>query len=858
MDQRYGLALWIPWRISRRNPDYGPMNRPKPESRSSKQTASDKKCTSPTPAQNTVFSGLSSFLKQTGIALKLFQRGGNVLLRSREALGPVGFAHLLMGTWAILGATVTVLDLGIAEFLERRTQTFFFQLRGPLLPPDDVVILAIDEPSLNQKQFYQSDPSELAHLEPLSQWPWQRAAYAIAIERLMAAGAQAVAIDLIFDSPSIWGDEDDARLRQAMEAYAGRVALASSFEDQPLFEGQGTLTQLIEPIDLYRTDAVHLGFINYWIDVDGAIHELSHLFPEQFATLYPDQEDYFRALGESIISFDEATLAAAQIDYAPPQGNGIFFYGPSKTFEHHSFWTVIEPETWQRHFKEDRFRDKIVLIGPTASLFQDLHETPFGKLAGVEIHANAIATLLSQRAIADALPNRYLQGLFIIIITVGSGIVIGQPRRLTHRTMRTVGFLFLWGMLSFIVFVGGRLIVPTAVPMVAIAFSGVSYVVAGMVREKLHRLQLRRTLKQYASSPIIQEIISKQDDLRDLLQERDLETLGKMLAGRYQLVEILGSGGFGETYIAADLQRPGQPLCVVKQLRPVTNDLKLFRLSQRLFKREAEILERLGNHDQIPQLLAYFEEAQEFYLVEEFIDGHPLRQELLPGQAMPEPKIVEVLTNILLILDFIHACGVIHRDIKPSNIIRRRTDQKLVLIDFGAVKETQAQVVDDQTQLQTVGIGTKGYMPSEQSAGSPRFNSDIYALGVIGIQALTGRPPDRLDEDEQTGELIWKTKASASAELESILTRMTKYSFRDRYQSTREVLNDLEVLLHRYGLNHLLDAMQNLGSVVEHHVSSLLNHISFSEMDDDDLGNAEDSTLIWASSMQSDPPSEES
>jgi serine/threonine protein kinase len=331
-----------------------------------------------------------------------------------------------------------------------------------------------------------------------------------------------------------------------------------------------------------------------------------------------------------------------------------------------------------------------------------------------------------------------------------------------------------------------------------------------------------------------------------------------MLAGRYQLVEILGSGGFGETYIAADLQRPGQPLCVVKQLRPATNDLKLFRLSQRLFKREAEILERLGSHDQIPQLLAYFEEAQEFYLVEEFIDGHPLRQELLLGQSMPEPKIVEMLTEILLILDFIHACGVIHRDIKPSNIIRRRTDQKLVLIDFGAVKETQAHVVDDHTQLQTVGIGTKGYMPSEQSAGSPRFSSDIYALGVTGIQALTGYPPDRLEEDEATGELIWKTKASPSAELEAILTGMTQYSFRDRYQSARAVLHDLEVLLHRYGLSDLLDAKQNLGSVVEHHVSSLLNHISFSEMDDDDdLDNAADSTLIWASSMQSDPPSDD-
>ncbi|MEM9450584.1 MAG: serine/threonine-protein kinase [Cyanobacteria bacterium P01_E01_bin.6] len=815
------------------------------------------KNSSPSKTREQPVSTLISFLKQTGLAFKLLQQGGNALLRGRQVLGPVGFAHLMMGTWAVVGATATVLNLGIVELLERQTQTVFFQLRGTVSPPDDIVILAIDESSLEQAQFYRSDPNTFAHLEPIAQWPWQRSAYAIASERLLEAGAKTVALDLIFDTPSSWGADDDAQLLNTIENYPGRLVLASSYEDLPLAEGQGTVTQLIEPATIYRTNAVHTGFINYWIDFDRRIHRLSHVFPKQLGDFYPDQQAYFQTLSDTVPSFDVATLEAAQIDYPLPKGDGLFYFGPAGTFEQYSFWTVIEPSAWEQHLNEKRFANKIVLIGPTATLFQDLHNTPFGILPGIEIHANAIATLMSDRAIANAIPNRLGQWIFIIGIVLGSGLVISSPHRLTHRMMRTGILLVVWGGVSAIALLGWQLIFPTAIPLMAIAMSGLSYVIAGLVREKLHRLQLRKTLKQYSSSPIIREIISQQDDLQDLLNEREHETLGKMLAGRYQLVEILGAGGFGETYIAADLQRPGQPLCVVKQLRPITNDLKLFTLSQRLFRQEAQTLERLGKHPQIPQLLAYFEEGQEFYLVQEFINGHPLRQELLLKQQLTESEVVKFLTEILLILDFIHQCGVIHRDIKPSNIIRRQSDQKLVIIDFGAVKEMQAHMRDDQTHLQTISIGTRGYMPSEQFAGTPRFNSDLYAVGVLGIQALTGLSPDRIDIDSATGELMWHGKAAPSLELKEILTTMTRYSFRERYQSAQDVLRDLDVLLNRYGLHHILETQQTSVSTITNGTLPLLDHLHFQDIDDDESNHLNDSTLPWPSSVKPTPDSEE-
>lgn len=167
--------------------------------------------------------------------------------------------------------------------------------------------------------------------------------------------------------------------------------------------------------------------------------------------------------------------------------------------------------------------------------------------------------------------------------------------------------------------------------------------------------------------------------------------IGNLLDQRYQVVEVLGQGGFGHTYTAKDTRRPGNPTCVVKLLKPAISDPDFLQTARRLFNSEAETLEKLGNHDQIPRLLAYFEENEEFYLVQEFIDGHPLSAELAPGQRWDESQVIQLLQEVLSILEFVHSNGVIHRDLKPDNLIRRTSDSKLVLVDFGAVKQVKMQ-----------------------------------------------------------------------------------------------------------------------------------------------------------------------
>ncbi|MEN9216855.1 MAG: response regulator [Gloeomargarita sp. HHBFW_bins_162] len=263
-----------------------------------------------------------------------------------------------------------------------------------------------------------------------------------------------------------------------------------------------------------------------------------------------------------------------------------------------------------------------------------------------------------------------------------------------------------------------------------------------------------------------------------------------LLGGRYQVQRLLGEGGFGRTYLAQDLHRPGAPLCVVKKLLSVApkEPEKLLR-ARHLFHREAQALETLGHYKYIPRLLAYFEQNGEFYLVEEYIEGQSLKEQFLAGKDWSLLEIFSFLKNLLKTLKFIHRHQVIHRDIKPDNIIYCPTRGDYILIDFGAVKKV---VAESDPELATLSIGTRGYAPIEQLMGFPEWNSDVYAVGMVTMQALTGLPPTDLPWNHHTGELDltpWRTPKNSH--LLNILQGMTRYYSQDRYPSAAAVLKDL-------------------------------------------------------------------
>jgi serine/threonine-protein kinase len=262
----------------------------------------------------------------------------------------------------------------------------------------------------------------------------------------------------------------------------------------------------------------------------------------------------------------------------------------------------------------------------------------------------------------------------------------------------------------------------------------------------------------------------------------------KLLNNRYQMNAPLGKGGFGITFIAEDTFLPSRRPCVIKQLRPATQNPEVYEEIKRRFEREAAILEDLSNGtNAIPKLYAYFTEDNKFYLVQELIEGINLEQKVQREGVLPPSEVVRILIDVLGILEYIHKKGIIHRDIKPPNIMLRKLDNKPVLIDFGAVKE----VLGHGTSASMV-IGSLGYMPMEQGMGRPIFSSDLYSLAMTALYLLSGKEPQDFNSDPQSGKILWRQQfPDLPASLADTLDKAMEPYPRDRFASAEAMLKSL-------------------------------------------------------------------
>ncbi|MBD2185253.1 SUMF1/EgtB/PvdO family nonheme iron enzyme [Planktothrix sp. FACHB-1355] len=266
-----------------------------------------------------------------------------------------------------------------------------------------------------------------------------------------------------------------------------------------------------------------------------------------------------------------------------------------------------------------------------------------------------------------------------------------------------------------------------------------------------------------------------------------------LLADRYRAIKYLGEGGFGRTFEAVDEHRFDTP-CVIKQFLPQLQSSAALQKATELFKQEGMRLRDLGKHPQIPDLLAFFEQDNRFYLVQEFIDGQDLLKELQQRGKFSEQQVRQLLNELLSVLEFIHNQNVIHRDIKPDNIIRNGNGS-LVLIDFGVSKQLSATVL---TKIGTI-TGTPGYAAPEQMHGHVSPASDLYSLAVTCIRLLTGclleeRNGDWVDKlfDPMQMQWVWRQQnVAVSNELGLILDKMLLFPISERYQSAAEVLKAL-------------------------------------------------------------------
>jgi serine/threonine protein kinase len=312
--------------------------------------------------------------------------------------------------------------------------------------------------------------------------------------------------------------------------------------------------------------------------------------------------------------------------------------------------------------------------------------------------------------------------------------------------------------------------------------------------------------------------------------------IGRVLQGRYQVVQSLGAGVFGQTYIAVDINHPENPKCVVKQLKVTSSQPSHLETLRLRFLTETETLKRLGHHNQIPQLISCFEEEKRFYLVQDFVEGHSLTRELPLNQGLSdcwsESEVVQFLIDALSILEFIHSQGVIHCDIKPENLIRRAADNKLVMIDFGSIQPVD---FDSSTALPIyrIPVTSLGYIPPEQFIGQTQPSSDIYALGIIAIQALTGLMPLQFKIDQQSNEILWRygstrstgsryTRTSSPRNefrgdmvpvgdyLAAVISRIIRYNHKERFQSASEVIQVLKQIPLDFQQPDVLDARYSI------------------------------------------------
>jgi len=282
-----------------------------------------------------------------------------------------------------------------------------------------------------------------------------------------------------------------------------------------------------------------------------------------------------------------------------------------------------------------------------------------------------------------------------------------------------------------------------------------------------------------------------------------------ILHKRYVAIKKIGRGGYGTTYLAVDMAQKNR-YCVIKQLELAAANPDSHSTALDLFAREAKTLAKL-DHPQIPKLLDYFEENDQFYLIQDFVLGKDLEKEIKKGGIYQESSAKQFLRFMLPVLKYIHSQKVIHRDIKPGNILREKETNKLFLIDFGAVKEqanTQLMSQNPQSAFTKISVGTMGFAPPEQLAMRPVYSSDVYALAATCIYLLTGKAPKDLC-DNNTGELTWEKYTNVSANFAKVLNKMLELDVRKRYVSADEVIKALELVPYE---QELAGSMVNLSS----------------------------------------------
>ncbi|BAQ59648.1 adenylate cyclase [Geminocystis sp. NIES-3708] len=690
---------------------------------------------------------------------------------------------LLMVSFLAGSLTVALKQWGSFEPFSLKFYDWLVQLSSKTPPDSRLLTVLITEEDIQNE----------------GKWPISDETLAIALEILLKSNPHAIGIDLYRDLPVSPGSEK----LSSLFAQSDRLSVVCKLESktQP-----AVAPPLSLPIEL-------VGFADIVVDRDGIVRRnLFYVEPTKSRCPTPYSlalqltlnyllaegiepeitEEGWLKLGEAILKPIEKNMGAYQnIDASGYQIILDYRRGNNPTP------TVTLQDVLQKKVSPELIKNKIVLLGVSAPSLKDVFYTPFSSqnddlalMPGITVHAHMTSQMLSVALDGQPLIWSWGEGgeiAWVYLWALMGGIsILFIPRPLIMITGQIIGVIIIVGGGIIIFFSGGW--IPIVPPLFAF-FLGVTAMVSyNAYQAKQEQIIVQKQVaEQEKSIAMLQMLLETQSQIStpSIISYEP----GVIIVSRYEIIKALGKGSFGSTYLSRDLQLPGKPYCVIKRLTPSSQEPKYLAIVQRLFKTEAKILNQVGKHPYIPQLLAYIEENDEFFLIQEYVEGKTLLQELRKKKKYSEKEVLTLIEKIMSILSFIEEYNLIHRDIKPDNIIRRQSDNAVILIDFGAVKQISRNI---NHKNKTVIIGNEGYAAPEQLAGHPVMASDIYATGMLAIHCLTGTIPARLPKDPQTGEVVWDSQEYASRGTASIIKKMTRYHFGDRYQNAQEVIKDLQ------------------------------------------------------------------
>ena len=410
------------------------------------------------------------------------------------------------------GLSPTVINylqrLNVLTYMELGIQTVFTRARGSTPIPGSVIILSVDDNSL-EPIFFEEDIEDNPILGEIQGWPYPRAVHAQAIDLLMDAGAKAIIFDIVFNTPSLYGPDDDRIFAEALQRHQDQVVLAARCSG--LAPNRQSIQQTIIPYYSIDNPNLLLGHVNLNTSANDVVYQL----PSSFTVSCQFN-------GSDIPSLAEAALDASETPQESEGEQWIYYYGTENTFPIASYIDLLVPEMRRANLDDASiFEDRIVVIGATARILQDFQITPLGVISGPEIQANSIASLLDNRGLR-VIPFR-VQLLIMIAVGVSGGWLVTRNTTTNRIVLAMVGAIALWLVTAYLLFLAGW-VIPVTIWTSAIIFSISSIdAVNAAIAERIGRLRLRETLERYVSAPIADEIMKQQGEFETLLKGRNLK-----------------------------------------------------------------------------------------------------------------------------------------------------------------------------------------------------------------------------------------------------------------------------------------------------------------------------------------------